>query len=139
MPWNSFWWKLKNSAINSRFCLSNIILARYMKIEYIYVMWNSAEKQQILKKLSRHGPAGTQTLYSPLKNVGLNWYSSMKFFFRIIQTFFDIENWLWKSDFDTFWQLPHCQFTKYNHLAKNIPNFVSPPPWKDDNPYYIFF
>ena len=30
------------------------------------VMWNSAEKGQILKKLSRHGAAGTQTLYSSL-------------------------------------------------------------------------
>ena len=32
----------------------------------MYAMWNSAKKGQILKKLSRHGPAGTRTLYSPL-------------------------------------------------------------------------
>ena len=38
------------------------------------------------------------------KNVVLNWYSSMKFFFRKIRTFFDIENWLWKSDLGTFWR-----------------------------------
>ena len=29
-------------------------------------MWNSAEKGQILKKLSREGPPGTRTLYSSL-------------------------------------------------------------------------
>ena len=38
------------------------------------------------------------------KNVVLNWYSSMKIFFRKIWTFFDIKNWLWKSDLGTFWQ-----------------------------------
>ena len=65
VPWHSFWWELKNSAIY-KFSLSNIILARYMKISYMYVMWNSAEKGQILKKLSREGPPGTRTLYSPL-------------------------------------------------------------------------
>ena len=35
----------------------------------------------------------------------LNLYSSMNFFSRKIQIFFDVENWLWKSDFGTFWQL----------------------------------
>ena len=39
------------------------------------------------------------------KNVPLNWYFSTKFFFRKIRGFFDVENWLWKSDFGTFWQL----------------------------------
>ena len=39
-------------------------------------------------------------------NVLLNWYSSMKKKFRKIPTIFDIENWLWKSNFGTFWQLP---------------------------------
>ena len=38
------------------------------------------------------------------KNVVLNWYSSMKFFFRKIWTFFDVENWLWKSDLGPFWR-----------------------------------
>ena len=38
------------------------------------------------------------------KNVVLNWYSSMNFFFRKIRSFFDIENWLWKSDLGTFWR-----------------------------------
>ena len=71
VPWHSFWWELKNSAIN-KFSLSNIILARYMKISYMYVMWNSAEKGQILKKLSREGPPGTRTLYSPLGRAGLD-------------------------------------------------------------------
>ena len=33
------------------------------------------------------------------------WYSSMKCFFRMIRILFDIENWLWKSEFCTFWQL----------------------------------
>ena len=38
------------------------------------------------------------------KNVLLNWYSSMKKK-RNIRMIFDIENWLWKSNFGTFWQL----------------------------------
>ena len=38
------------------------------------------------------------------KNVVLNWYSSMKIFFRKIRSFFDIQNWLWKSDLGTFWR-----------------------------------
>ena len=38
------------------------------------------------------------------KNVLLNWYSSMKKK-RKIWMIFDIENWLWKSNFGTFWQL----------------------------------
>ena len=43
----------------------------------------------------------------PIKtNVPLNWYSSMKKKFRKIQIIFDIENWLWKSNFGTFWHLP---------------------------------
>ena len=36
------------------------------------------------------------------KNVVLNWYSSMKMFFRKIWTFFDVENWLWMSRFHDF-------------------------------------
>ena len=39
------------------------------------------------------------------KNVLLNWYSSMKKKLRKIRMIFDIENWLWKSNFGTFWQL----------------------------------
>ena len=38
------------------------------------------------------------------KKVRLNWYSSMKFFFRKIRMIFDIENSLWKSKIGTFWQ-----------------------------------
>ena len=38
------------------------------------------------------------------KKVRLNWYSSMNFFFRKIQSFFYIENWLRKSDLGTFWR-----------------------------------
>ena len=37
------------------------------------------------------------------KNVLLNWYCSMKFFFWKIQIIFDKENWLWKSKFCNFW------------------------------------
>ena len=57
---------------------------------------------------------------------------------RQITLIFDIENWFWKSDFDTFW----CQSTKWNELllgywflAKNFSHFV-PLPWKLGNPYY---
>ena len=38
------------------------------------------------------------------KKVRLNWYSSMKIFFRKIRMIFDIENSLWKSKIGTFWQ-----------------------------------
>ena len=38
------------------------------------------------------------------KKVRLNWYSSMKFFFRKIRMIFDIENSLWKSKIGTFWR-----------------------------------
>ena len=38
------------------------------------------------------------------KNVLLSWCCSMKFFFGKIPIFFDIENWLWSSNFCNFWQ-----------------------------------
>ena len=52
---------------------------------------------------------------------------------------FDIENWLWKSDFGTFWQIDTMSiqqiqsFPLGHHwfLAKNISNFVSLS-WKHD-------
>ena len=47
----------------------------------MYIMWNSVEKGQILKKLSQHGPAGTRTLYSPLK-------PNTTFFFKCIYAIF---------------------------------------------------
>jgi hypothetical protein len=40
------------------------------------------------------------------KNVLLNWYISMKWKWERFRWFFDIENWLWKSNFSTFWHLP---------------------------------
>jgi hypothetical protein len=39
------------------------------------------------------------------KNVLLNWYSSMEKKLRKIRMIFDIENWLWKSNFGIFLQL----------------------------------
>ena len=55
----------------------------------------------------------------------------MKKRLRKIRTIFDIENWLWKSDFGTFWQLAFnpklnnflwvCWF-----LCKNLSTFVPP-------------
>ena len=39
------------------------------------------------------------------KNMLLSWYSSMKKKLRKLQMIFNIENWLWKSNFGTFWQL----------------------------------
>ena len=58
---------------------------------------------------------------------------------RKIQIIFDIENWLWKSNFGqnfgTFDTSPLTQFSKFNNflwecwfLGKNISNFV-PPAW----------
>ena len=38
-----------------------------------------------------------------LKNCLLNWYSYIKVFLEKIQLIFDIENWLWKYNFGTFW------------------------------------
>ena len=48
------------------------------------------------------------------KNVVLNWYSSMKKKIRKIRMIFDIENWLWRSDLDTYWQprTTDAQFAK---------------------------
>ena len=38
------------------------------------------------------------------KNMPLNWYFSTRKIFRKIRVIFDIENWLWKSDFGSyFW------------------------------------
>ena len=49
-------------------------------------------------------------------NVLLNSYSSMKKKFRKIPMIFDIENWLWKSNFGTFWHLPLLQFSKFGNF-----------------------
>ena len=60
---------------------------------------------------------------------------------RKIQMIFEIGNWLWKSNFGTFWQLAIIQISKFNNflwvywfLGKNISNFVSPV-WTLHNPY----
>lgn len=42
----------------------------------------------------------------------LNWYSSMKIFFRKVWTFFDIEKWHWKSDF--------CNFASLSSLSEKV-------------------
>ena len=55
---------------------------------------------------------------------------------------FDIENWLWKSNFGTFWKLainPKLKIQQFSlgmnwFLGKNLSNFI-PPAWKLDNPY----
>ena len=41
-----------------------------------------------------------------------------KNFFRKVWTIFDIENWLWKSDFGTFW--PFRPFNKCHEKIKSI-------------------
>ena len=53
---------------------------------------------------------------------------------RKILMIFDIENWLWKSNFGSFDTSPLHQFSKFNiflwvcwYLVKNLSNFVSPP------------
>ena len=58
---------------------------------------------------------------------------------RKIRMIFDIENWLWKSNFGTFWQLainPKLNnfLWVYWFLCKNVSNFV-PPVWKLHNTY----
>ena len=75
------------------------------------------------------------------KNVLLNWYSLMKKKLRKIRIIFDIENWLWKSNFLNFWHLPYTisqnsriTFDYSWFLAKNLSNFVSLP-WKLHNRY----
>ena len=74
------------------------------------------------------------------KNVLLNWYSSMKKKMRKIWMIFDIENWLWKSNFVTFWQL--AVNPKFNNflwvfwfLGKTFFNFITPA-WQLNSPYY---
>ena len=59
---------------------------------------------------------------------------------RKIRMIFDIENWLWKSNFGLC-HLPLIQNSKFNHfllvcwfLGKSLSNFVSPV-WKLHNPY----
>ena len=48
-----------------------------------------------------------------LTKVGvLNWYSSMKKKFRKIRTIFDIEKWLWKSEF--------CNFVSLSTLSEKV-------------------
>jgi hypothetical protein len=42
------------------------------------------------------------TKLTKTKNVLLHWYYLTK---KNIQMIFDVENWLWKSDFGTFWPL----------------------------------
>ena len=68
----------------------------------------------------------------------LNWYSSIRKL-RKVSMIFDIENWLWKSNFGTF--SPLYQFSKFKYFlwvcwfsGKNAFNFVSPL-WKLDNMY----
>ena len=46
------------------------------------------------------------------KVIVLNWYSSMKIFFRKIQTIFDIEKWLWKSEI--------CNFVTLSPLSEKV-------------------
>ena len=61
---------------------------------------------------------------------------------RKIQIIFDVENWLWKSNFGTFLHLPilvnlqnwMISFDFSWFLAKSISNFVYLP-WKLHNPY----
>ena len=55
------------------------------------------------------------------KKLLLNWYSSIIFFFRNIRTFFDIENWLWKSDLATFWR---PMWTSVKVKSKNYFSFT---------------
>ena len=61
---------------------------------------------------------------------------------RKIPMIFDLENWLWKSNFGTFWHLPINPILKIQQfplsmliLRQTLSNFV-PPVWKLDNPYY---
>ena len=70
---------------------------------------------------------------STAKNVLLHSYSSMKKKFRKIQMIFNIENWIWKSNFGTF--LTACHYSNSRNLlilfdycwflAQNLSNFAS--------------
>ena len=49
---------------------------------------------------------------------------------RRIRIIFDLENWLWKTNFGTYWHLPITQFSKFDNflwvcwfLGKNLSNF----------------
>ena len=74
-------------------------------------------------------------------SVLLNWYSSMRKNSRKIRIIYDRENWLWMSNFGTFWHLSLTQFSIFNNflwicwfLDKNLSNFL-PPAWKLHNRY----
>ena len=55
----------------------------------------------VWRKKSKCVENGHSKLERPRK-IKKNLYSSIKIFFRKIQTFFHIENWLWKSNFCSF-------------------------------------
>ena len=55
---------------------------------------------------------------------------------------FEVENWLWKSNFGIFWHLPISNSQNstmssayFDSYEKNLTYFV-PPTWKLHNPYY---
>ena len=56
---------------------------------------------------------------SKRNNVLLNWYFSMKKMIKI-PMIFDIENWLWKSNFGTFWHQFKIMYDKLNLLDLRV-------------------
>ena len=53
------------------------------------------------------------------KNGLLNWFSN-DFFFEKIRLIFDIENWLWKYNFGTFWRTVIHRWIKKNPLSTYV-------------------
>ena len=56
---------------------------------------------------------------------------------RKIRMIFDLENWLWKSNFGTFWQLTTTPILKIQsfRFGMLILLYFVPPAWKLENPY----
>ena len=86
------------------FRLKAKLLPNKKKLGLKYTWVNSVKKWPSFQKIKCLKIWSCQKM-SISKSVLLNWYFSMEIFFRKIQVIFDVENWLWKSEFCNFWQL----------------------------------
>ena len=88
--------------------IKNILGVKYNWVNSVK-KWPSFYKIKCFKNYSCQKMSITEKLL-------LNWYFSMKKKFRKIRTIFDVENWLWKSEFCNFQQL----LRKFTQDLKNF-------------------
>ena len=72
-----------------------------------------------LSKIRHHFSTKVILKLNLSKNVLLNWYSSMKKLRKILMIF-DIKNWLWTSNFGTFWHLPTTPIHIVQYFPLNV-------------------